>query len=200
MFKKSIIFAVLLLATATVNAQQFDDAPANEISVSYGFAPITELASDFGDLFSYIFSAGYYTTDNAKSIGAINIDYTHKLNRWLNVGVNANYSELKHDVFFNKTLTGCSDKKYYTVMPTAKFNWFRRKYVSMYSRVSLGVTVGDITEENESEHKSEHLTRTYFMAHVSPFGIEAGSNNIRAFYEVGLGQAGVAQLGVRARF
>lgn len=220
MTKKVFALAAgLLLATTAVHAEQYDELPKNEISVSYGAYPAYNLFETAGNfMFTWLLSPAVIAGETndielkiaaKKCFGVINVDYSHHFSPKFALGLNLSYSEAHGDVINikNSDRNIANEKdNYYTIMPSAKWEWFRRQHVSMYSRLAAGVMIADGKYESKgnSDHKelneSYSKTKVYPMGQVSPFGIEGGVENIRAFLEVGFGQAGCFQFGARYRF
>lgn len=195
------LLAGLLLTTTAVHAGSYDEEiPKHEVSVSYGVAPYTQVANDFASLFSRIFVAGFtgkVETKNKKSWGAINADYNYHLRPWFGVGANMSYSTIEGDIKQGDK-TGTDKETYVTIMANVKMDWYRRKHITLYSRLSAGVMLENdkVTSGSTTETKSD----TKFMGQLSPIGLELGSKNFRYFTEFGFGQAGIFQAGLRARF
>lgn len=225
MRKKILTLAAsLLLATTAVNAQQFDDAPKSEFSVSYGYLPLYSLGEALGEAFGNVFGNALLfgaegEVTNKTNYGVLNLDYNYHLSPKIAIGLNASFSLSHGDIkvsHVEKNASGSGSSlvvgqkigdtngMYYAVMPTIKFDWFRREHISMYSRVSAGVLFAHTTEKvndtDSSSERNESTNRTVFEFQVSPFGIEGGSNHCRAFAEFGFGQCGIAQIGFRTRF
>lgn len=86
----------------------------------------------------------------------------------------------------------------YTLMGTAKFDWFRTRsdVFGMYSKVGLGVMAmhGELLED-------QSLSGTLWLptGHLSLVGLEVGKG-FSGFMELGMGMQGIVQVGIRARF
>ena len=79
----------------------------------------------------------------------------------------------------------------FSLMPQAKWRWFNRKYVGMYSRVAVGLLYrNDLTQANR------FLPGIQF----SPFGVEAGLEHVRAYADIGVGTQNIVQLGLKYEF
>lgn len=200
-FNTIAIAIALFLAPATSNAStnDFQDEPKNEISVSLGELPATAILDVYTN--SLAFASCDLDGDIESSV-ALNVDYTRRVNKWLNLGVLVNYGRTKFDcVNQDNTPYGVDKIHSLSVLPTAKFNWFRREHVTMYSRLSLGLTYQHDHMTYNDQTKADYKNDDAFLnMQVSPFGIEAGSSHVRAFTELGLGQAGMLQFGIRFRF
>jgi len=207
-FRLAALVSCFFLSHVVIIAQDVKpyDVPKNEVSVSYGVSPLSALFSDFGHGIATGLSAGSYTTEN-EYLGVINIDYTRHVTKWLGIGVNLSYSHnlvkeyLKDSSPNGSSLYSKENDHYWTFMPTVKFNWFRRTNIAMYSRLSAGVTMQYAKRtDTDSNKKDEKETSWLLNGQLSPFGIEVGSNQCRAFAELGIGQAGLLHGGFRYRF
>ena len=95
------------------------------------------------------------------------------------------------------------DKKetnYYTFMPAVKFDYIRKKNFGMYSKAALGMSISSTTDTytDGSTYKFSAEYKLNFQA--SFIGIEAGSPYFRGFAELGIGEQGIASIGVRYKF
>ena len=87
------------------------------------------------------------------------------------------------------------------MLPAAKFNWLRKKYFGMYSKVAAGVTFTSKKEDytkGSTGNRSE--SKVNFNWQASVLGVEAGSPNVRGFVELGIGEQGVMVAGIRCKF
>lgn len=89
-------------------------------------------------------------------------------------------------------------RHFFYLMPEATFYWFKKKYISMYSKVGICVgleiqkteiTVHDLGTTVKSDPK------LYYQ--VSPVCLESGGRYLRGFVELGYGVQGVLQYGVK---
>jgi hypothetical protein len=80
--------------------------------------------------------------------------------------------------------------KYYTVMPSVKFNWLRKEHFGMYSSLAAGIMVASLSGSKNGGSDS----KTNFMCHVTGLGAEFGGQ-LRGFAELGFGERGVFTLG-----
>jgi hypothetical protein len=87
-------------------------------------------------------------------------------------------------------------------MPSVKFNWLRRTNWGMYTKVAAGASLRHSTIKNNEDISAKNKTDNtlFFNFQVSALGIEAGTENVRAFAELGVGEQGVGLAGVRFRF
>lgn len=204
--KIATLTTVFMASNVCANAQDVKpyDVQKNEISISYGYNPTNK--NLFHNTDSWCGDCGV----NDDCIGVINLDYTRHVTKMLGIGINVSYSKNNKTYGYlvlgngeREALTSQSKEHNWTFMPTLKFNWFRRDCISLYSRISAGITFkNEDGETTYSDNTVGPLTDSsrIFNFQASPIGIEAGNVQYRAFAELGIGQAGVIQAGLRYRF
>lgn len=211
-----LVVAFTLCGTPLVFAQYFDseqeiypvqvvnEEPKNELALGYG-APIN--TSKYFDLLSVL----YYSDYNKRSIaGPISIEYFHYLTPTIGIGAVAVYNLTGITYYYDinggdeTVVSATSNINWMTIMPAIKFRWLRKEHVGVYSKLSFGATYGVevITKKLPSEvvKIKKHCYSLLPNFHASLVGVEAGSRNIRAFAELGFGEQGIINGGVRYRF
>ena len=133
--------------------------------------------------------------------GPIALEYFYHLSPVIGLGAIGAYTHETKDILISNDKYGEAKNTFFTVMPAAKFNWLRKKNFGMYSKVGAGLTFAS-KKEDYSKGSVENLSESKvgFNFQVSALGIEAGSETIRAFVELGVGEQGVALAGVRLKF
>ena len=177
-------------------------------------------------LITSVITGGTYTGttsyDNEKIIPAISVEYFHHVSKVVSVGGIGCFSGYSKDMFFNwqknngdgtskstsKEKMGYARKYYATLMPAVKFDWLRNKNFGLYSKFALGLTY---MYEKEVQNKDEngnnignkevhHESKWMGNFQASLLGIEAGSQKIRGFAELGWGEQGILLAGIRYKF
>ena len=200
MKKIMMMVAVALMTAMSVNAQSGYEDTKHEIGISYGAMSNTTWMS-IGDAMGTILTFGAVKYSDGNFTGPIAVEYFYHLNPVVGVGAIGAYAKETKDILVANENYGEAKNSYVTVMPAAKFNWLRKKYFGLYSKVAAGLTFASKKEDyskNNVENQSESKVGFNFQA--SALGIEAGSENIRAFVELGVGEQGVALAGIRAKF
>jgi hypothetical protein len=183
-----------LLSAGVMKAQNY---PKNEISVSYGFINQMEIANTFGKCLEIWATAGAVSRENEHNTGSLNLDYTHNFSKLIGIGFNASLSQYKCDCRLLDE-TGRQKDTYFAFMPTMKINWMRRKFITLYSKVALGIITDHSRQTDTENGETKTNNDCHFGYQASPIGIEIG-NAIAGFAEAGLGQAGTLQIGIRAK-
>lgn len=168
----------------------------NEITVSYGRATFMDVAFLFANAFVSVFTIGNVKIDNYQAYGSVNAEYYRVLNKTFSVGGQFSWSGGKADLVNKENVkTGTSNYSSFTMMPSAKAFWFRKKHVAMYSKLGLGVTLLDGFDDTEKRNYSP-----FFAAQLGAICIQAGGKHVRGFLEAGGGMAGCITGGLSVSF
>ena len=84
-------------------------------------------------------------------------------------------------------------------MPAIKWYWTNKNSFGLYSKGALGAAFLNNTDEDFISGKSKDDSKTYFMFQLSFIGAEFG-RQFRGFAELGIGDQGFAQAGLRYKF
>ncbi len=198
--KKSIFMAVVaFIVSVNVNAQS--DEPLNEISVSYG-AGVSLIGDGIGNGIGngLLDALGGRKWTNDKQFGTLGLEYFRHLNN-PNVAVGGiiTYSQYGEDVEHDGVKEGERTRRYFSVMPSFKYYYVNTKNFGLYSKAAAGVMLLS-SESKEMTGQSKNDSKLYFMYQASFLGIEAGSQNVRAFVEGGVGEQGILLAGLRFKF
>ncbi len=192
MNKFFLMVAVVMMTVVNVNAQ---DEQKNEIGVFYGVGSASNLLSVYTDAFAA--AAGHQSS----WWGPIGVEYYYHVSPVVGLGAVAVYARCKAED--EKTHKDDLRESFFTVMPSVKFNWLRKKHFGMYSGLSAGVmflsmSANDNAKASDPDAKDETLTR--FMFQVTALGAEFGGEQFRGFVEAGVGEKGVLCAGLRYKF
>ena len=197
--KKIILMVAVAMMTATsAQAQSNGYDTKHEVAISYGIDSNSQIIDAFETIGRALVGAKF---ENDKFFGPISAEYFYHVKNWLGVGGIFAYGQNKQDVMSGKDKIGESKNSYYTLMPAVKFDWLRKKYFGMYSKLAIGATL-----RNEKYNSSNNSNNDYNDSEVhvnwqaSFLGIEAGSPTLRGFLELGTGEQGIILVGVRSKF
>ena len=130
----------------------------HEISVSYGFLPITDANSIAEEFIAPTASFGIYTREKTSYYGALNISYIYRINRKISLGVTGGItgnrgtaSSLYEVLDENKN----DDRRYLYILPTFRWHWFTRPQFSLYSSAGLGAYFLRNSFGGDTYHKKE---------------------------------------------
>jgi len=200
---KKLLFALLalFLLSLPMRAQQpFRLDHPNEISTSYGFSVISFGVSmiDKANLQYVDPKTGAYTgLRSGGTRGVLNIGYSRQLNNCISVGGSFGFNQVGLNAFVYNAKLSLAKSNIYSLMGTAKFDWFHTPHevFCMYSKLGLGVMVlqGVVLQGLLNGAVAAPTFQASFVC------LEVGKP-VSGFMELGLGMQGIAQVGVRARF
>lgn len=191
-----------MMASLSVNAQS--NQPKHELGVSYGIG-VSLLGDGIGNAIGNgIFDqlAGYKWEDN-KQFGTLGVEYFYHLNNPnLAVGAIATFAKYSEDVANKKSgeKVGDRSRTYIAFMPSVKYYWMNKKNFGVYTKAAVGGMMMKDERNDLETNKMSSDNKLYFMYQASLLGLEAGSQNLRAFAEAGVGEQGIILIGVRAKF
>ena len=167
----------------------------HEVGLFYG----TGSASDILSFVTNAWSAA--AGDQSSFWGPIGVEYYYHISPMVGLGAVASYAGCNAED--GKTHKDDLTESFFTVMPSVKVNWMRKKYFGMYSALSAGlmfcsISCNDNAKANDPSAKDETLST--FMFQATALGAEFGSNRIRGFVEAGVGEKGLLCLGLRYKF
>ena len=187
--KTFLMTVAALMMAANVGAQTGYDDTKHEVSIRYGLLPSTKIFRNNVDY------------ENETYLGSFSAEYFYHAKEWLSIGCVFAYGKWKADyIKYYNTREDKKETNYYTFMPAVKFDYIRKKNFGMYSKAALGMSISSTTDTdiNGSTYKFSAEYKLNFQA--SFIGIEAGSPYFRGFAELGIGEQGIASIGVRYKF
>lgn len=197
--KKSVLFSafVALMTIVGVQTAMAQDEFKHEVAISYGALSNSQIIDVFEEAITAPFQ-GNTTLKDDKFFGPISAEYFYHLQPWIGIGGILVYGQKKGDLYSDSDNKKIGEDKntYLTVMPAAKFDWFRRANVGLYSKVGVGVTLRhDVSEDIDYDESKMHVNWQ-----LTAIGVEVGSKQIRAFAELGTGEQGIILGGIRCKF
>jgi hypothetical protein len=200
MKKLSFLFAALM-AVVSLQAQD-EEKPRHEIGVSYGLG-LSLIGDGIGHAVgSGIFDAllGYNWT-NRKEFGTLGLEYFYHLPDAPRVALGGilTYASYGEDVEKDGMKRGDRKRTYMTLMPSVKYYYVDGKNFGLYSKAAVGVMMLH-NKYSVVEGQTDSSTDCRFMAQVSLLGLEAGSQNVRGFMELGAGEQGIILIGLKCKF
>ena len=180
--KKFFVLLALLMPFA-LNAQDY----RHEISVSYGllsYSNIYDMTSAFPE------NSNFDKLDAVGSlVGPVSLEYYNRISNWFSLGLTGVYSSIECDVIDNNKTSYHIRGRHITAMPGIKLHWLRTSGFNMYSKACIGASFNKDRENKNS---------VMMNFQVSPVGIEFGTR-FCVFGELGFGEQGVLNLGLRAK-
>ena len=194
--KKIGLFLTAIILGGTMSHAQ--DVTHEVTSLVYGSTPFSSVVNDF--LGEAISLTGGDKTQNAKSFGSFSIEYFYNTSSLVGVGAILSYSHTSKDVVRDKNPIGTYTWNNVSIMPAIKLNWIQKEHFGFYSKVAAGISIAAQDIDALGYEGVGSKASAFFNFQVSPVGIEAGSMKLRGFAELGLGEQGIALVGLRCRF
>jgi len=201
--KIKCLLAIAAIAFLFMPVQAQDEMETrHEIGITYGAVPNSVWLDIYTDLIGTIFGETY---DNNRYYGPIGLEYYYHTNPLIGVGAVAVFTTNNENAFENNIKTSHHTKTYFTFMPSVKFNWLRKKHWGMYSKLAAGATYThfnfeDCDENGKKTGEKTTATDLMFNFQASLIGVEAGNQHVRGFAEFGVGEQGIALVGLRYKF
>lgn len=192
----SSLFALLLLCMFSTKAWA---QHGHEFRVGAGFPSLPVLDDDYHPSFSS-WKYDYYKGAK-RATPAINLSYNYQMNEWLFLGGTVSYSGIYQNMYdsYNDHVFARRNRHYFAVLPTARFEWFRRESVQLYSSVGVGAALDHHRERIVGVEAVKRHTDYLLAADLTPIGVSVG-HDLYGFFEAGIGSFGVLRMGVGYRF
>ena len=193
-----MMVAVAMMTVMSVNAQS-ENYYKHEFAVSYGSIPNSAWMSLGDAMGTAMISLGTCSYDDGKFTGPISAEYFYHINPVIGVGSVFAYTQEKKDILFDKKVVGEATSNFITVLPAVKFNWLRKNNFGLYSKVAAGATFRSCENKYDND---PNISDNYvvFNFQLTGIGIEAGAKNVWGFAELGMGEQGMALVGLRFKF
>lgn len=194
------ILAISVVFCASAQAQESEET-RHEIAISYGTVPNSMWIDVLTDVIPAMFGEDH---DNYKCVDPIGLEYFYHTSPLIGVGAVAVFTTNNENGYYDHVLSSHINRTYFTVMPSVKFNWLRKNNWGLYSKLALGASYTHfVNKDYDEQGKVDDKVKAddmLFNFQVSLLGFEAGSNHVRGFLELGMGEQGVALAGVRYKF
>ena len=197
MRKTLLLVAVAMMTAMSANAQNNGYETKHEVAVSIGLYSNSQIIDVFEEIGGAMFGA---KLENERFIGPLSAEYFYHAKPWLGVGGILVYGHNKQDAMSGSDKIGESKNSYLTLMPAVKFDWLRKKHFGMYSKVAIGATLRSEKYDSDNDSRDYDDSAVHVNWQASFIGIEAGGEAIRGFFELGTGEQGIFQAGVRYKF
>ena len=193
---KGLLAVLAVFALMSVPAQAQDET-RHEIALSYGALSNTIWVDAYSNVISSMFGVSY---DKSNYVGPFGLEYYYHITPLFGIGSVFTYASFTQDAIMNDHVSWKDKNSYISILPSVKFNWLRREHWGLYSKVAAGVTLSHCKTDHLGEKPNETENEVMFNFHASAIGVEGGSDHIRGFAELGIGEQGIALAGVRFKF
>lgn len=197
--KKILVTVVAaMMAVTSVNAQNGYDDTKHEVAVTYGVGSTSQWLDVYEEMGTIIFGASY---SDSEFTGPYSVEYFYHMKNWLGVGGIFAYGKDTQDMLISNRVVGQNYHRYYTLMPAVKFDWLRTRNFGLYSKLGIGATLRhESFKRDDSSVKDDSSSDLHVNWQLSLLGVEAGLPNVRAFFELGFGEQGILNAGLRYKF
>ncbi|MBR6064789.1 MAG: hypothetical protein IKP54_11625 [Bacteroidales bacterium] len=130
---------------------------------------------------------------------AISISYKYRLTKWFWLGATLSYTCFLENRYDRVTNVKTSSERDHiiSIMPSVRFSWLNKKYVTLYSGLSLGYAVDIIQYKSQTEKYSTAEHGVGFQ--LTAVGVHVG-RKWYGFTEIGIGMQGFIQAGFGCNF
>lgn len=218
----SFLAAAAIVTTASAQSSSYYDT-RHEVGITIGSGATTEIFSGLADFTEIIASTlvtttatgGFFTGNvsygDESYIPNLSAEYYYHVSKLVGLGGFVAFNGMDRDMYANFTnnATGATSKekigkasrRNLSIVPTAKFDWLRKKNFGMYSKLAFGTTMRNEKADYESPEKEGYSETTFEVNwQISLLGLEAGSERLRGFLELGTGEQGIGLIGLRYKF
>lgn len=190
--------AVAMMTAMSVQAQSNGYDTKHEVAISFGIYSNSQIIDVFENVGGALVGARF---ENESFTGPISAEYFYHVKNWLGVGGIFAYGQNEQDVYLLGDKDGVSKNTYLTLMPAVKFDWLRKKNFGMYSKLAFGATLRNEKYDSDSATgRDDSDSEVHVNWQASLLGIEAGGPTFRGFLELGAGEQGIFQVGMRYKF
>ncbi len=227
MIRKTIYCMILFLFALSLSAQKVETSDSVQATrlTAPGEKPFTiehEVQLGFGDILMtnalyrnggvWASDAVYHPTDlfaqdvyhgAEMSSGAISVSYTCRTKKWLWFGASLTYSGFYKPAYDRVTNEPAHTLRehFVSIMPTVRFSYINRKYLTLYSGLAIGgaVVSNEMISYNLGSRQVDYNFNGKFVFQATAIGISAGYK-VYAFAELGAGVRGYFYGGIGYRF
>lgn len=120
--------------------------------------------------------------------GTFSVEFCWILKKWFTMSAGIGYNHFWKTMYSGATgeSTGTAHASAYYLLPQARFTYFSRLYVKLYSAAGLGMTIYDNNSRRGRFEVGQPDLSMNLMLQLVPIGITAG-NRVFGFAELGIG-------------
>ena len=150
----------------------------------------------------------FNNTQNALTVAipTVNFEYRYRFASWFWFGgaVSYNASFSRWEDYITRNVQARTSNHYISIMPSVRFSWFNRKYIMLYSGISLGCIISykETFDPNHAHSANPLIYKTIlfdYTGQLTAVGIQGGKNWY-GFAEIGFGCQGFVKAGFGYKF
>lgn len=218
----SFLAAAALVTTASAQSSSYYDT-RHEVGITIGSGATTEIFSGLADFTEIIVSTlvtttatgGFYTGNvsygDESYIPNLSAEYYYHVSKLVGLGGFVAFNGMDRDMYANwtnnstgattKEKIGKASRRNLSIVPTAKFDWLRKKNFGLYSKLGLGVSFMHESQDADDKSSKDYSdTDAVFNFQLSLVGMEFGAPRFRGFVELGMGEQGILLAGLKYKF
>lgn len=162
-----------------------------DICIGCNYYPLTQNADSWFN---------EYTNTLTLAAPTVNFEYRYRFAKWFWFGGAASFTPIikkwsKHEPGYEFT----NNMYYISVMPSVRFSWLNKKYVTLYSGLSVGCMVVTGSDYRPEERTTYQQTDLRFVGQLTAVGVHVGKKWY-GFTEVGVGVQGFVKAGFGYKF
>ena len=154
--------------------------------------------------FDYITADNWFNGEyiNTLSLAApsLNLEYRYRFAKWFWFGGAFSFTPMVKQWENHEKGDKFTDHLYcISLMPSVRFSWLNKKYITLYSGLSAGFLVTTGSKFSPIENAAYQATNVYLAGQLTAVGIQGGKNWY-GFAEVGVGVQGFVKAGFGYKF
>ncbi|MDR1004551.1 MAG: hypothetical protein LBL97_06065 [Prevotellaceae bacterium] len=197
-----LLFVLAVLLPSSLSSQETPPAQPNnfrhhEVSIGYGFLPMPMIYDIINGGIGMALTFSYAKYEVTSFYGSVDFSYHYRFNKKFSLGISAATNGYDEKVKPGWDKNGFSPterkRRFVSVLPVFRWNWFYHHRLSLYSEAGIGYRhERRYTNGVQSEHHGVAWQFTYL-------GVEYGTRLV-GFAELAAGDLGSFNLGARIRF
>lgn len=143
---------------------------------------------------------GEYVNTLALAAPSLNLEYRYRFAKWFWFGGAFSFTPIakvweNHEKGYKFTC----HTYHISIMPSVRFSWLNKKYITLYSGLSAGCLISTGGKFSPEENVAYQMTEVHFAGQLTAVGIQGGKNWY-GFAEVGVGVQGFVKAGFGYKF
>ena len=169
MIKKNFALTLFVSVCSILNINAQESESKHEVSFGVGCWANSQILDLMTDLTGTTMTAGYVSYENEKFSIPLSVEYFYHINPLVGVGGIAVYSHGKRD------MTGIKDALIMEINGETTWNWY------------------------DASHTNDSDTDFILNFQGTPIGVECGNQYYWGFLELGMGEQGIVNAGIRIK-
>ena len=184
---KSLSLMLLLSISFGVGAQNMASENPNEFRLGVGLPTVYNnglalnmckcgkiLGHGYDGSYDGIYDGPHYVTPT------IEMSYFYRFNNWFSLGGTFTYMGLYKHTYLVYDQTQHSKEGYnsFALAPRVRFDWYRSRYVNLYSSVGAGFVINQWYKHVKSTGYNDSDLEYWFTLDITPIGVKIGRAHV----------------------